>query len=224
MLGDPFLQEEGLTMKRYLCSLVALGLFLGMAGQATAQPTHRFTTLDVPGASYANTTVNGINDTGQIVGFFSAGPNSYGFLLDHGGYTTLDVPGSRGTTGASGINASGQIVGWYTDGANKDRGFLLDQGGYTTLDVPGSIHTHANGINASGQIVGSYTDAGGIDHGFLLDNGNYTTLDMPGSSNTPFSGCGLTKVTYRPLISGQRTRVQSQGPGIGVQLNPSLWP
>jgi hypothetical protein len=67
-------------MKRYLCSLVALGLFLGRAGQATGQPTYSFTTLDVPGASYANTTVNGINASGQIVGSYDDAGGRHGFL------------------------------------------------------------------------------------------------------------------------------------------------
>jgi hypothetical protein len=38
-------------MKRYLCSLVALGLLQGVTGLVKAQPTYAFTTLDVPGAS-----------------------------------------------------------------------------------------------------------------------------------------------------------------------------
>jgi hypothetical protein len=74
-------------MKRYLCSLLALGLLQGVRGEVKAQPTYSFTTLDVPGASFPTTSIyaSGINDLGQIVGG--------GLLLDHGSYTTLDVPG-----------------------------------------------------------------------------------------------------------------------------------
>jgi hypothetical protein len=36
--------------------LLVLGLFLGMTGQAKAQPTFVFTTLDVPGSSAPFTT------------------------------------------------------------------------------------------------------------------------------------------------------------------------
>jgi hypothetical protein len=36
-------------MKRVFCSLIVLGLFLGVAGQAKAEYT--FTTLDVPGSN-----------------------------------------------------------------------------------------------------------------------------------------------------------------------------
>jgi hypothetical protein len=65
---------------------------------------------------------------GQIVGYYYAGRN--GFLLDHGNYTPLDVPGSTFSL-AYGINDSGQIVGSYAadpDGFGPFHGFLLDHG------------------------------------------------------------------------------------------------
>ena len=119
-------------MKRYLCGLVALGFLQGVAGPLKAQPTYSFTTLDVPGSSsWIGTYANGINASGQIVGsvYTDAG---YGFLLDNGSYTTLDVPGSihpqqfnenDGSLGtqAYGINDSGQIVGVYKDAVRDTR-------------------------------------------------------------------------------------------------------
>ena len=111
-------------MKRFLCGLAALCLFLGMAGQGKGQPTYGFATLNVPGSSVPYTYAFGIDASGQIVGSYSdAAGNRQGFLLDHGNYTTLDVPGSLFTT-AYGINASGQIVGYYTDAAAGAHGFL----------------------------------------------------------------------------------------------------
>src|SRR5689334_5293645 len=125
-------------MKRSLCSLVALSLLVGLTGPAMAQPSCRFTILDVPGSSHASAIALGINTTVQIVGsYYGAAYIHHGFLLDQGGYTTLDVPGSNYTR-ASGINDSGQIVGYYFAGT-ESHGFLLDPGGYTPLDVPGAI-------------------------------------------------------------------------------------
>jgi hypothetical protein len=49
-------------MKRVLGGLMAMSLFLSIAGQARAEFT--FTTLDVPGA--VETIVNGINNSGQM--------------------------------------------------------------------------------------------------------------------------------------------------------------
>jgi probable HAF family extracellular repeat protein len=79
-------------MKSYLRLLVALGLLLGLAGQAKAQPTYAFTIFDVPGASFP-AYAQGINTSGQIVGHYvDADGIWHGFLFDNGSYTTLDVP------------------------------------------------------------------------------------------------------------------------------------
>jgi probable HAF family extracellular repeat protein len=58
------------------------------------------------------TQANGINASGQIVGYyFDADGHEHGFLLDQGSYTTLDMPGWQDTF-AEGINGSRQIVGF----------------------------------------------------------------------------------------------------------------
>src|SRR4051812_14956429 len=67
-----------------------------------------FTQIDVPGAE--GTASNGINDVGQIVGYFYDGAGTHGFLYTAGSFTHIDVPGAEGTT-PNGINDVGQIVG-----------------------------------------------------------------------------------------------------------------
>ena len=58
-----------------------------------------------------NTTANGINATGQIVGSYTDSLNkTHGFLYTAGTYVTLDIPGAT-FTDATAINSSGQIVG-----------------------------------------------------------------------------------------------------------------
>ena len=52
-------------MKRFLCGLVAVGLLVAWTGRAKAD--YVFTTIDVI------TVVNGINDSGQIVGWYTSG-------------------------------------------------------------------------------------------------------------------------------------------------------
>jgi hypothetical protein len=64
-------------MKRYLCSLVALGLLLGVTRQAMAQPSYSFTTLDLPGSTH--TFATGINASGQIVGAYGDAAGQHGF-------------------------------------------------------------------------------------------------------------------------------------------------
>ena len=85
-----------------------------------------YTTLDVPGADdNANTSAQGINDAGQIVGWYiDVALTSHGFLMDvDGSYTTLDPPDSN-FTNAFAINCAGQIVGGYAVAGGRFHGFL----------------------------------------------------------------------------------------------------
>ena len=111
-----------------LFSLVSGSVML--AGQAFAQG-YTFTSIDVscpatavaaacpaglaPGQAAAVTGARGINASGDIVGFYTAGGKQRGFLLRDGQYTTLEFPvaGVRATI-ANGINPRGEIVGQYT--------------------------------------------------------------------------------------------------------------
>jgi probable HAF family extracellular repeat protein len=161
-------------------------------------PIYTYNTLDDP-SSTQDTLAYGINDTGQIVGYYFIGTtaSTHGFLLSGGVYTPLDdplaVPQAGGTL-AFGINASGQIVGQYAD-LHGTHGFLLSGGTYAALDDPSApSFTRAYGINASGQIVGIYTDASAHTHGFLYSNGTYTNIDDPlgthGSNATGINAAG----------------------------------
>jgi len=91
--------------------------------------TYIFIALDDPlggtQSSGQGTRAQGINDQGQIVGFYvdSSGA-THGFLYSGGTYTTLDDPLGTGGTFAQGINDQGQIVGYYIDSSNTLHGFL----------------------------------------------------------------------------------------------------
>ena len=115
--------------------------------------TFSFTPIDVPGSAY--TDASGINDRGQIVGWFedSMG-NGHGFLDTAGSFTPIDVPGST-ITEPLGINDRGQIVGDFFDSTGHEHGFLDIGGSFTPIDVPGSAFTVPLGINDRGQIMGS---------------------------------------------------------------------
>jgi hypothetical protein len=65
---------------------------LGGVETAWADVVYSFTTIDVPGASGTN--AYEINDSGQIVGSYSARD---GFLDSNGMFTTIDVPGATTT-------------------------------------------------------------------------------------------------------------------------------
>src|SRR6266540_4169157 len=156
--------------------LVVLAIVIGVS--ARRADSYTFTAIDVPGATV--TVVSGINDRGEVVGWYRTGssgdPDSadHGFLLAHGHFTTIDVPGSRGTV-AEGINNRGEIVGYYFDQAAAQRGFLLLRGVFTTIEC--GAFTEPRGINDRGDIVGRLEN-----HGFLFSKGKCTTIDFPGAS------------------------------------------
>ncbi len=125
-----------------------------------------YTTIRCPRAWWMSTTPRGINNTGDIAGYYY-NPDlkgEKGFLYSNGSYTTMVVPDSVSTS-MNDINDARQIVGSYFDGS-QSRGFLYSEGVYTTLSFPGAISTRATGINDVGQIVGSYFD-GSQSRGFL---------------------------------------------------------
>ena len=142
-----------------VAALIILYGFLCSATNAGAELYSNFlkdgssyTTFDYPGA--IGTNVWGINDAGQIVGYYWDSTGSHGFLKDGSSYTSFDYPGAIGTD-AYGINDAGQIVGYYGDSTGS-HGFLKDGSSYTPFDYPGPVWTYAYGINDAGQIVGQY--------------------------------------------------------------------
>ena len=98
----------------------ALGLALTAFASSVSAAPYTFTTLDVPGASV--TEADGINNAGQVVGFFNDSGVDRGFINTGGTFTTLDVPGARGTN-AFGINNAGQVVGVFGDSSGS-HGFV----------------------------------------------------------------------------------------------------
>ncbi|MGC1092817.1 MAG: hypothetical protein WA905_08790, partial [Pseudolabrys sp.] len=106
----------------------------------------------VPGAT--DTTAEGINNSGQIVGYYSGSDGTHGFLYSGGAYAKLDAS-SPGITRAGGINNSGQIVGSYVGESAQQHGFIYSDGVYTHVDDPLGM-TFPSDINDRGQIVGRY--------------------------------------------------------------------
>ncbi len=127
-----------------------------------------FTTFRVPDDGPGGTTVFSINERGQIAGsYLDPDDNRHGFLLSHGVYTTIDVPGAV-LTAAEAISDAGELVGFFVDADDAAHGFLVSKKGILMqVDVPGATLTEVFGINAQGKIVGVYTDSAGRDHGFI---------------------------------------------------------
>jgi probable HAF family extracellular repeat protein len=96
----------------------------------------QYSAIVPPGGQNVSLDKGGINERGEVVGFycdvgFQCGfaNGTHGFLHHGNRFTTIDIPGALATV-AFGINARGDIVGGYLD-AHDGRGvhgFLLSRG------------------------------------------------------------------------------------------------
>jgi parallel beta-helix repeat protein len=145
---------------------VALGVGLVVVS-LPAEDT--FTDIDYPGASA--TYARGINDAGDIVGFFMNADNlARGFLLRGGKFTEIHFPDAR-QTWAWGINSRGDISGYYGVGGITHGFRLSSEGVFTSLDCPGDGVTVTYGINSAGDIAGYFTPPGKPSQGLIWSRG-----------------------------------------------------
>ena len=148
---------------------------------ANATPIYNFTSFDGPGNNGGGTTVNGINNAGDVVGFSSDNavtPTLFtNFIRNPDGTFTMLAIGGDPLAMANGINDSRAVVG----GASNSTAFILSNGGATLTTLPPVNSTTASqtafGINQAGLIVGQFTDsATGNTPGYLFSGGTYTIL------------------------------------------------
>jgi hypothetical protein len=191
--------------------LLACALFAGtIFGQ-----TFTFTTIDYPGA--IATSANGINSTGEIVGWYqldsSCTPSllpvsvctTHGFTDVNGTLATLDVPGAT-STALYGINDNGDIVGIYTDSNGVVHGFLRRHTGTVTkLDYPGTdcsgctLTTVAMGINKNAKVAGMLYSIFGQNpsDGFTWSGQTFNKVDVQNTST------GLRGISNTGIVVGQ---------------------
>ncbi|HST78836.1 MAG TPA: hypothetical protein VLN58_10145 [Verrucomicrobiae bacterium] len=161
----------------------ALVVCLALAGTAFSQinsSTYHYVAINFPGG--ASTEAHGINNFGEIVGFFNIGVANcqfgstlcrfHGFKLKNKVFTRIDIPGATDTR-VLGLNDGGDIVGDYRTSDSSIHGFLLHHTGtLQKINQPGSNFTSASGVNNSLTVVGT-----GIT-GFIWKNGVFTKLDI----------------------------------------------
>jgi len=153
-------------------------------------------------------------------------------LFSSGKFTSIDVPGSGGTTECWSISNSGEIVGTYTDSSGVVfHGFTDVNGNFTTVDV-GTTLSQVTGINRQGVLVGIFFDNSGNQHGFQDVNGKFTTITYPGatitsaarintsgeivglygsSSTGPFSGYFKVRGVYTTIMFPGSTETRVRG-------------
>lgn len=156
---------------------------------AAADPTNSFIDIDFPGAT--NTYVSGINNLGDIVGYYLDEAGSvHGFLRDDTGFTTLDFPGERITaTEARGINDAREIVGYVRNDRGEWWHFLYRDGAFASFTARYSsdvVIVSQVGINDDGVIAGTYRDLStGYVRGFTLSGYAFSPPFLYGGEFTP---------------------------------------
>lgn len=141
------------------------GKFIGYTGTKA-----KFTAaIKLKGIKNTGVAGRGINDSGDIVGWYLDTTGvQHGFLLPSGGNAvTIDNP--NGTTTPEGINNNGEISGLYTDTSGNRHGFTYDikKAKFTELTVPGSTFVEAWGLNDDGVVAVDGEDANAVFVGYL---------------------------------------------------------
>lgn len=199
----------------------SFALFLLSASTGLAQ--FSYAPVNVPGA--VATVARGINNSGEVVGFYQTAscdnydlnvPNclTISFKLVNNRYIKLMVPKSTATA-VTGVNDLGDLVGFYTKPDGSRHGFIwYHQNVIKTIDLPGTAYkTVPMGINNAGTVVGGLWTIGATgtfaDSGWVWANGKFSIMN-PGGSNKGTCCQSANGISNNGIISGQFFRGATQ--------------
>jgi hypothetical protein len=166
----------------------------------------------VPPSNPETVNLNGINDSGQIVGFFN--PCSYhpDVTPIYGTVAAFQRATSfGGGDGFRAINDGGQVILYTYNGRTYLQSSATQQTLGTPIVFPGPNYTLGLGLNNAGTIVGSYQDSANVIHAFLAISGAPTCV--VGTSSGPPSqmifsaqdGSGLGQIVVTAAINATTT-------------------
>jgi hypothetical protein len=141
----------------------------------------KFTKLLEDPDAVINTALTGVNNAGEMVGYYGDPLSRHPLYLRRDG-SAVDIesslsrlPGITGPALPADISNASEIAGTYVKGDTLS-GFVLLDGNAFEIAFPGAEQTEVSGINAAGTAVGSYF-AGGVRHGFIaVRNGTPSTM------------------------------------------------
>ena len=182
--------------------LLSLFLVISVASMGYAR-AYTFTAIDFRGAK--NTYLYGINNAGEIVGYYEDGTRyDHGFLYTGRNFTTFDVPGPG--TYPGGINDFGEIVGYYYDGMFDTHGFLA-----SPISVTPTTYNFGY-VKVRGSKTASFvvTNSGTADRIFTAaitgEGGSMFRITSGSGSKTIKPGKSLTiRVAFKPNSIEQKT-------------------
>jgi len=190
-----------------------VGRYTNSAGAYVAFRYKKGQFTDIPGPTGATASeAIGINDKGEIVGWYEDSSYQYhGFLLQGTNYTTLDVPGAARTY-AAGINNKGHIVlYWYNSGGVAHSSLYKDNK-YIPIDVPKAKNSIAEGINNEGDVAFWYGGNFACGYSALLHGGEYYKFNYPKARTSYAEG-----INDKHTISGSYAAENCAGPYWGYK-------
>ena len=167
-----------------LFKIVSVLLVVGLVGAVGAANATEYNITTINLTAYANNYfVSGINNDGDVVGFYGPSTNYAGFLWKNNAFTSIS-DSNYTSTSIFGINDAGKMAGTYSN-----TGFTYQNGTFTPVTPFPSPppYVDAGGINNSGQIVGSYANASGPYNGYLLSGTEVTTLTGPEATGDTYA-------------------------------------
>ena len=179
-------------MNRHIFPAALIGLLLlapnGTSAQAGAQ---RYTIENLGTIDGFAPTITGMNDKGEMSGYFAGADGTYHAVRYSGGVWSR-VPGLDSVPSlAMAINAWGDVTGYESGGAVAFR--YSDSVGLTVIpSLPGATSALASAINANGDVVG--TSSIGTDgtetYGWISRHGSDTTR-LPTLGGSFGQACGI---------------------------------
>ena len=163
-------------MKALVATFIPLLFALALPGISAGAGSYTFKDITHPGATY--TEAYGINNDGQVVGYWADDYHDYGFVYSDGSFTPLNYPGATDTQ-VLGISNNGTLIGHFADSGGAEHNFIRIGGGFKVIETPGIPY----GINDSIKAVGTYNDYAGT-HGFIASGNSFDTMDYPGATAT----------------------------------------
>jgi hypothetical protein len=162
----------------------ATGQIAGTVSGGPSFTSPSFTNVNMLLPANFNSQATGVNDSGEVVGFYQLTPNTsptFSGFTDIGGVISSFMAPNSTSTQALGVNDLGEIVGDYISSVDGMMHGFIDIGGvFTTLDPTGSTATTINGIIGASTVVGFYMNAAGDTIG-TVGTSVTTTTPEPGS-------------------------------------------
>ncbi len=208
---------------------ILLAMALALTNQAAAQSTYTFKVIDYPGA--LGTTLTGVNDLGQVVGYagVSNSDATVNFVYSGNAFATVVTPPGATST-PLGINNAGQILmqvyclntsllcaqplvascPYAFALYNTNNSTWSPLPGYFTLTPSGPFYGDLGhgGLNNNGQIVVSAIACGNAAAGpyaYIYQSGSWSPILWSGNTVSPYGINDLGQIVgeaYTDQISG----------------------